>query len=145
MKCLYKLTTDFVYDEENKEYVTYGIVAEDAFGKVIKSFSDVFFDKAKAEQLIALCNKEKLSLIRLEDIVEDALTKQYSHTPLAFCETQFHSTVFVCKEKVFHDFLSFFFRFLFYNKRKMPFFFPPICNTSLYHIQQPAAEDAHLG
>ncbi len=78
MKCLYKLTTDFVYDEENKEYVTYGIVAEDAFGKVIKSFSDVFFDKAKAERLVTLCNREKLSLIHLEDVVEDALTEQYT-------------------------------------------------------------------
>ena len=78
MKCLYKLTTDFVYDEEKKKYVTYGIAAVDTFGRVIKSFSDVFFDKAKAEQLIALCNKEKLSLIHLKDVVEDALAEQYT-------------------------------------------------------------------
>ncbi len=32
MTCLYKLTTDFVYDEENKKYVTYGIAAVDTFG-----------------------------------------------------------------------------------------------------------------
>ncbi len=78
MTCLYKLTTDFVYDEENKKYVTYGIAAEDAFGKVLKSFSDVFFDKAKAEHLVTLCNREKLSLIHLEDVVEDALAEQYT-------------------------------------------------------------------
>ncbi len=78
MTCLYKLTTDFVYDEENKKHVTYGIAAVDAFGRVIKSFSDVFFDKAKAEHLVTLCNREKLSLIHLEDVVEDALTEQYT-------------------------------------------------------------------
>ncbi len=78
MTCLYKLTTDFVYDEENQEHITYGIAAVDPFGKVIKSFSDVFFDKTKAEHLVTLCNKEKLSLIHLEDVVEDALTEQYT-------------------------------------------------------------------
>ncbi len=69
----YRLVKGFVYDEENKEYVTYGIEAVDPFGRVVKSFSDVFFDKAKAEHLVTLCNSEKLSIIHLEDVVEDAI------------------------------------------------------------------------
>ncbi len=78
MEIVYRLKTDNIYDEEGCLHTVYGIVAENAFGKVIKSFLDVFFDKTKAEQLVTLCNKEKLSLIHLEDVVEDALTEQYT-------------------------------------------------------------------
>ena len=77
MNTIYRLKTDSSYDGDGYLHTAYGIAAIDTFGNEIRSFSDVFFDKAKAERLITLCNKEKLSLIHLEDIVEDALTKQY--------------------------------------------------------------------
>ncbi len=78
MEIVYRLKTDNIYDEEGCLHTVYGIVAIDTFGNEIKSLADVFFDKEKAEQLVTLCNKENLSLIHLEDVVEDALTEQYT-------------------------------------------------------------------
>ncbi len=78
MNTIYRLKTDSIYDEEGCLHTVYGIVAVDTFGRVIKSFSDVFFDKVNAEHLVTLCNREKLSLIHLEDVVEDALAEQYT-------------------------------------------------------------------
>ncbi len=78
MEFVYRLKTDSIYDEEGCLHTVYGIAAVDTFGRVIKSFSDVFFDKAKAEHLVTLCNREKLSLIHLEDVVDDALAEQYA-------------------------------------------------------------------
>ena len=73
MKVTYTLREDAVTDEENCEHLVYGITAIDTFGNVLKTFEDIFFDKQKAEEFIELCNKEKLELIHLEDVVEDVL------------------------------------------------------------------------
>ncbi len=78
MEIVYRLKTDTIYDEERCLHTVYGIVAVDTFGKVITSFSDVFFDKSKAEHLVTLYNRENLSPIHLEDIIKDALTEQYT-------------------------------------------------------------------
>lgn len=69
----YILRTDVVTDEENRRYTVYGITALDNFGNMLKSFEDIFFYKNKAEEFVKLCNEEKLELIHLQDVVEDAL------------------------------------------------------------------------
>ena len=73
MEVIYTLRVDTVTDEENCEYLVYGITAIDTFGNVLKTFKDIFFDKQKAENFIELCNQEKLELIHLQDVVEDIL------------------------------------------------------------------------
>lgn len=42
-------------------------------GKIIMSVTDIFGDIDKAEQLISLCNRNKLSIIHLNDIINDFL------------------------------------------------------------------------
>ena len=67
------MRTDIVTDEENHRYTVYGITALDNLGNMLKTFEDIFFDKNKAEEFVKLCNKEKLELIHLQDVVEDVL------------------------------------------------------------------------
>lgn len=64
---------DTIYDEDANKYTVYGIEAVDSKGKVLLSFSDIFFDKQKAEHFVNLCNENDLELIHLADVVEDAL------------------------------------------------------------------------
>ena len=67
------MRTDIVRDEDNQKYTVYGITALDNFGNMLKTFEDIFFDKNKAQKFVKLCNEEKLELIHLQDVVEDAL------------------------------------------------------------------------
>lgn len=64
---------DTIYDENGNKYTVYGIEAVDYRGKVLLSFSDIFFDKQKAKHFVNLCNKNDLELIHLADVVEDVL------------------------------------------------------------------------
>ena len=73
MKVKYILRTDTVTDEENNEFTVYGITAIDILGNMLKSYEDIFFSKEKAKKFVKLCNKEKLELIHLQDVVEDVL------------------------------------------------------------------------
>ena len=73
MKIIYELRTDIVFDEDNCEYTVYGITALDCFKNVLITVDDIFFDKQKAEEFVGLCNKEKLELIHLKDVIEDIL------------------------------------------------------------------------
>lgn len=66
---------DIIYDEERKAYTVYGIDAISSEGDILLTFSDVFFDRQKAERFVSMCNKGKLALIHLADAVEDALAE----------------------------------------------------------------------
>ena len=74
MPYTYRLRKDLVLDEEGKEYIVYGIEAVNRGKKILSSFSDIFFDRQKAETFVKLCNESKLELIHLADVVEDAIT-----------------------------------------------------------------------
>lgn len=74
MQCIYRLKEDSIIDEEGQKRNTYGIEALDNCGNQLKSVSDIFLDRKKAEDFINLCNEKKLSLIHLMDIIEDAIT-----------------------------------------------------------------------
>lgn len=73
MKVKYILRTDIVTDNRNQKYTTYGISAINNINNVLKTFPHIFFSKDKAEEFVELCNDEKLELIHLQDVVEDAL------------------------------------------------------------------------
>ncbi len=66
----YKLRIDTISNE--KTYTAYGI---DVFknNQVIKSYPDLFIDCNKAQNFVHLLNSEKLELVHLEDVLEDAL------------------------------------------------------------------------
>lgn len=51
----------------------YGIDVIDSHGKTIRSVSNIFLSKEKAEKLIAVCNTLKLSLVHLNDVIYDCI------------------------------------------------------------------------
>ena len=69
----YILRCDTVTDEDDCPHIVYGITALNCFGKTLATFADIFFDKQKAIDFVKLCNSERLELIHLADVVEDAL------------------------------------------------------------------------
>lgn len=78
MSFTYHLRTDTIADEEGKEYTVYGISTISHNGNIVKSVPDIFFDVKLAENLVTKCNKYKLSLVHLMDVIDDALTEQYA-------------------------------------------------------------------
>ena len=71
---IYSLAEGVFTDEEGVIHKTYGISARDFNGNISASFPDIFLDKQNAESLVNLCNKNKLELCHLSDVIEDALT-----------------------------------------------------------------------
>ena len=71
--CTYRVRNDIILDEERQAHTVYGIEAIGTDGEILSSFPDVFSDKQKAECFAGLCNDEGLSLIHLQNAVEDAL------------------------------------------------------------------------
>jgi len=57
--------------------ITYGIAVHDTSSSedIIACISDITFDKKSLEQIVDLCNREKLSPIHLNDVVEDYLCR----------------------------------------------------------------------
>lgn len=66
---LYQLRTDNLTNDNGETVSTYGITAL----KIEESIPNLFNDKCKAEEFIAMCNNEKLELIHLNSVVEDML------------------------------------------------------------------------
>lgn len=63
-------------NEERKTHTVYGIEAVSPEGKILLGFSDIFFDRQKAEHFVYLCNDGRLSLFHLPYAVEEALAEQ---------------------------------------------------------------------
>lgn len=78
MKYIYRLNEITVKTEEETDFIVYGIDAVDKYGNILSSYTDIFFDRTKAEKFVALCNDCKLELIHLPDAVEDAIAEQYA-------------------------------------------------------------------
>lgn len=68
------LKQDTICDEEKNEYLSYGVEAVGSEGEILSSYSDLFFDRQKAERFVNLCNESGLSLVHLSYAVEDAIT-----------------------------------------------------------------------
>lgn len=69
----YALKTDKIHSEENKLFIVYGIIAADSEKQVISFIADIFCDKIKAERFIDLCNRGQLSILHLNDVINDVL------------------------------------------------------------------------
>ena len=64
---MYSINQTTIIDENGKTIKTYGITCGN---RIIK---DISIDKKKVEQLVELCNKNKLSPIHLDDVIDDFL------------------------------------------------------------------------
>ena len=73
MSHTYQLNETSVEEEDGIVYIVYGIDIVDKTGNIVESFTDIFFDRLKAESFVALCNESELSLVHIVDWVEDAL------------------------------------------------------------------------
>ncbi len=70
----YKVIAEHLRNSEFLEYDAYGICAYiEESGTVVASFSDVFTEREKAEELVNLCNINKLDPIHLRDVIEDMI------------------------------------------------------------------------
>ena len=57
MEISYRLRIDEIFDDDGERRTVYGVDACADDGKVLKSISDVFFEREKAENFIGICNK----------------------------------------------------------------------------------------
>ncbi len=71
----YRMRKGIVRDEEGKIHTVYGVEAIGVGGEILLKFSDVFFDRQRAERFVSLCNDGGLSLIHFPDAVEDVLAE----------------------------------------------------------------------
>lgn len=78
MNYIYRLNEITGTDEEGTKHIVYGIDAVDKYGNILGSYTDIFFDRLKAEKFVSLCNECKLELIHLPDVLEDAIIEQYA-------------------------------------------------------------------
>lgn len=68
----YYVFSEEIFNEEIGHYVSYGIgVADDKNQFDIKKISDVSTNKDAILRLVFLCNELELSIIQLNDVVED--------------------------------------------------------------------------
>lgn len=72
MKYTYMVRVDIIHDEDNCAHTVYGI---DLFAdkEIVQSLPDIFFERQKAKELVALCNALDLSPLHLIDVAEDAI------------------------------------------------------------------------
>ena len=54
MSYLYRLNETTVADEDGMKYTVYGIDVVNDNGYILESYSDIFFDRIQAEELVSL-------------------------------------------------------------------------------------------
>ena len=73
MKVHYCLRRDVILREDGVLYIAYGLDAVDADGRILRSVPDLLLDRHRVMDLIDRCNALELSLIHLDDVIEDLL------------------------------------------------------------------------
>ena len=73
----YQMREDCLRDEQGAEWIVYGLDAIDAQGHVLFSFADIFFDRESAKNFVQICNEQKVELLHIQEVVDDALVEQY--------------------------------------------------------------------
>ena len=70
--------TEEVYSLDTERRVSYGIAAyadaEDGTATIVASVHDITADRHALSELVELCNRLELSLLHLDDVIEDFLT-----------------------------------------------------------------------
>ena len=69
----YTLRSDIVTDEDDVDYIVYGITAKNKEGEVLDSIPDIFFDKVRAQDFVSFCNNENVKINQLADLAEKQL------------------------------------------------------------------------
>ena len=69
----YVLRSDIVTDEDDNDYIVYGITAKNKNDEVLDSIPDIFFDKGRAEDFVIFCNNENVPLKDLTELAEKQL------------------------------------------------------------------------
>lgn len=72
MNCDYRMREDQVADEDGVLHTVYGIEAW-VGSELIRAVPDVFCEKPKAEYYIGLFNELGLSILHLDDVIDDIL------------------------------------------------------------------------
>ena len=72
----YQLLTETIDIGDGMARITYGIVAVTENGKAITSIRDISCDRGKAQAFVDLCNTLGLSLLHIDDAVDDFLAEQ---------------------------------------------------------------------
>lgn len=73
MKVHYCLRRDVIRREDDVQYTAYGLDAVDSDGRILRSVPDLLLDRQRVMDLIDRCNALELSLIHLDDVIEDLL------------------------------------------------------------------------
>lgn len=73
MKVHYCLRRDVIRREDGVLYIAYGLDAVDSDGRILRSVPDLLIDRRRVMDLIDRCNALELSLIHLDDVIEDLL------------------------------------------------------------------------
>lgn len=68
----YYLTKSIVYVEDYGNITTYGVRAENGTSRVL--INDVSTVLAKVEEFVKICNDNEVSLLVLEDVLEDYIS-----------------------------------------------------------------------
>ncbi len=69
---------DETYSDQDDTYASYGIVAYTAENQplptVVAMVHHITFNRKRLSQLVSLCNQGQLSLLHLEDVIDDFLS-----------------------------------------------------------------------
>ena len=73
MEAVYTLRKDVISNEQNKDFISYGINVFNLNGELTEIVPGAFDDKQKASEFITLCNSEKVESVHLQNILDDFL------------------------------------------------------------------------
>ena len=69
----YQIRKDVLHNE-NGQYTSYGINVSQN-GRIIKTIKDISLRKKPLAELVKLCNRLKLSVIHIDDVIDDFLAR----------------------------------------------------------------------
>lgn len=69
----YILHSSIATDEDDNDYIVYGITAQNQKGEVLDSIPDIFFDKERAKGFVSFCNNKNVNLRDLAELAEKQL------------------------------------------------------------------------
>ena len=70
----YQVIEETLWNEEFGSYTAFGICAyEGKYETALVRISDLFFERASAENFVRLCNKNGLSIIHLPEVIDNLL------------------------------------------------------------------------
>lgn len=81
MKHTYRLKTETIKNDVGDIFTAYGIDIYNSKKELVKSVSDIFLDKRKAEKFVKICNDLEIPINRISDIIDYVIADQYIINP----------------------------------------------------------------